>query len=233
MLAFIAERLLALGDAPPHGALRTAWNGGEMLYAEQSAVFEKAFGVPLRNVYGGRELSAMACQTVPGGPLRVFRPWVFVEIVDEHGKPVSPGESGRLIWTSTVCRGTPFLRFDVGDLGAASASHITEAGITALDELHGRTAGLLKLPNGRTINNIFWNHLFKEYPEVAQFQVLLRSNGGIRILLRGRGLTPEREARLRSVIDSVIDHLPLELQWVESIPLTSQGKRIQVLRETA
>lgn len=233
MLAFIAERLIALGEAPLHGAVRTAWNGGEMLYPEQNEVFTKAFGVPIRNLYGGRELATMACQSADGGPLDVLRPWVFLEIVDENGKPAGPGQSGRLIWTSTICRGTPFLRFDVGDLGAAAATHRNESGISAIDELHGRTAGLLKLPNGRTINNIFWNHLFKEYPEVAQFQVLLRSHGGIRILLCGRGFAAEREARLRDIIGDMVDHLPLELQWVDSIPLTRQGKRIQVLRETA
>ena len=62
-------------------------------------------------------------------------------------------------------------------LGTYAAAHNTEAGITALDSLQGRVSGLLRLPNGKVIQNIFWNHLVKEFPEVHQFQVVLGASG--------------------------------------------------------
>ena len=149
---------------------------------EQSAVFHSAFGVPILNCYGGRELSVMACQFQPDRPLCVLRPWLFVEIVDHNGKPAKPGESGRTLWTSTICRGTPFLRYDVGDLATYEPDGYDESGIHKICELQGRTASLLELPNGRVINNLFWNHLFKEFSEVEQFQVVvlffIRANCG-------------------------------------------------------
>jgi phenylacetate-CoA ligase len=229
MLAFVAERLQALGIVLPPGCIAAAWNGGEMLYPEQTEIFRKVFGTPILNRYGGRELSSMACQFEDGAPLHVLRPWVFLEIVNDAGQPVAPGESGRLIWTSTVCRGTPFLRFEVGDLGASR--HVNESGVFAIDELHGRTAGLLKLASGRTVSNLYWNHLFKECPEVQQFQVILLRDGNIRILLRGSGFTPEREARVRNLIEGVIGPVSIDFRWVDRIPLTAQGKRLQVTRE--
>ena len=160
----------------------------------------RAFGVPILNRYGGRELSVMACQFEASGPLFVMRPWLFLEIVDEQGKAVSPGEPGKLLWTSTVCRGTPFLRYEIGDLGTASAGHQTEAGIAAIQELCGRDAGLVRLPDGRQISNLYWNHLFKKYAEVTQFQVVVRGERGFRLLLKGKGLSASREARLRSTL---------------------------------
>ena len=107
MLEFVAGRVLELGKQVPSGMVRVAWNGGEMLFPEQVAVFKKAFGVPILNLYGGREFSAIACQYKADDPLYVLRPWQFVELVDENGKPVGPGEIGRIICTSTICRGTP------------------------------------------------------------------------------------------------------------------------------
>lgn len=232
-LEYVARQVLRAGDLPAPGDVRTAWNGGEMLFPSQSELFERAFGVPVRNRYGSRELPIMACQFAAGEPLQVLRPWLFVEVVDAAGRPVAPGESGRLLWTSTVCRGTPFLRYDIGDLGVPA--QVDEAGIGALREIQGRLSGLLQLPSGKTLSCIYWNHLFKEYPEVHGFQVVLRKAGGIRLLLTGAGenpgLPPAREARLRATLGPFLEQLPVEIAWVPRIPPTAEGKHVQVVRE--
>jgi phenylacetate-CoA ligase len=233
MLEFVAQRVIDRGEQPPPGTVRTAWNGGEMLFEQQNATFRKAFGVPILNRYGGRELSTIAYQDAAGEPLKVLRPWIFLEIVNADGKPAAAGESGRLICTSTVCRGTPFLRYEVGDLGASAEASRDESGIFALDELHGRIASLLELPDGRKINNIYWNHLFKEYPEIKQFQVVLRADKTLDILLRGEGFRHEREAHIRGTLQHFLESVPFRFRWVDEIPRTSQGKLIQVVREQA
>jgi phenylacetate-CoA ligase len=231
LLEQLARSVVASGRVPPPGAVRTAWNGGEMLFPEQSDWFRRAFGVPILNRYGGREVSALACQSTPDGPLEIMRPWQFVEIVDEKGDPAPPGVPGRVLWTSTVCRGTPFLRYDSGDLASWSPGGIDEAGLAAFDRLHGRVASTMQLPDGTVVSNLYWNHLFKEFHEVQRFQVVLRHDGGIRLLLTGAGFTPEREAALRAILRGFLGGPQIGIEWVERIPLTSQGKLIQVVRE--
>jgi phenylacetate-CoA ligase len=233
MLEFVARAVIDGGIRLPAGSVRAAWNGGEMLFPEQVRVFEQAFGVPLLNRYGGREMSTMACQFAPGGPLEVLRPWLFLEVVDETGKPVPPGQAGRLIWTSTVCRGTPFLRYDIEDIGTYGAAHQLESGIASLAEICGRRAGLMKLPDGRVINNLYWNHLFKEFGEVRQFQVVYKLSGEIWISLVGMGMSPEREEQLRAALGHLIAGIPVRLSWMDRIPRTAQGKLVQVIREEA
>ena len=231
MLEFVARRTLETKRQIPLGSVRVAWNGGEMLFPEQSEIFRQAFGVPLFNRYGGRELSVMACEFSEGTPLQVLRPWLFLEVLDDRGRPVAPGEIGRLVWTSTVCRGTPFLRYDVEDLGTFRASDSNESGVAAIDALHGRVGGLLELPGGRKISNLYWNHFFKEIKEVAQFQVILRKDGSLHILLRGSGFSPERDVTVRGLLAHFLGDLQVRLQWVEQIPLTKEGKLLQAYRE--
>ena len=231
MLEYVADRALQRGEAVPCGAVSAAWNGGEMLFERQKQLFRSAFGCPLLNLYGGRELSAIACQSIDNGPLEILRPWVFVEVVDDNGRAVAPGDPGRLICTSTVCRGTPFLRYEIGDLGTYSSESCNESGITALTELLGRAAGLLELKDGRKISNLYWNHLFKEISEVAQFQVVLKADGTINLLLRGSGFSPAREQQLRATLSNFVGPVPIQIYWVQSIPRTAQGKLIQVIRE--
>jgi phenylacetate-CoA ligase len=231
MLEFVARRVLETKRQVRAGAVRAAWNGGEMLFPEQSDLFRQAFGVPLFNRYGGRELSVMACQFTEGGPLNVMRPWLFLEILDDRGRPAAPGEIGRLVWTSTVCRGTPFLRYDVEDMGTFRACDSNESGVVAIDALHGRIGGMLELPGGRKISNLYWNHFFKEIKEVAQFQVILRTDGSLLILLRGEGFSREREDVVRGLLGHFLGDIPVRLQWVESVPLSREGKLVQAYRE--
>jgi phenylacetate-CoA ligase len=235
MLEYIARHILEQGIQVPIGVVKTAWNGGEMLFREQSTAFAAAFGVPILNCYGGRELGVMACQFRPDLALHVLRPWVFVEIVDDTGRQVPPGEPGRMLWTSTICRGTPFLRYDIGDLATCKWTGCDESGVYEIDELQGRTASLLKLANGRVINNLFWNHLFKDFIEVQRFQIVVRNpdSSGLRILLQGKGFSsPSREEQCRRALEGLLGEIPQEFVWVQRIPLTSQGKLLQVVRES-
>lgn len=231
MLEYVARELLAAGENF-NGQVATAWNGGEMLYPEQSQLFERVFGVPILNFYGGRELSSMAYQTAHGQPMKLIRPNLFLEIVDEAGNPVEPGKPGRLICTNTVNRGTPFLRFDIGDLGMSTSADRDESGIHSLTALHGRSAGIIHLSNGKTINNLYWNHLFKDYENVRQFQVAIIDGQELEIRLCGQPLSAEAEQKLKQVIRNFVDPLPFHISWVESIKRTKQGKLVQVVRES-
>lgn len=234
MLEFVAREVLKRGDAVPAGRLRAAWNGGETLFESQSEVFRRAFGVPILNYYGGREMGALAYQPAAGAPLDVLRPWLFVEVLDEQGKPAAPGQTGRLVWTSTVGRGTPFLRYDVGDLGEYGPGDHDASGIRRLAALHGRSAGMIRLPDGRTLHGMYWNHLFKDFPEVEQFQVAWIGGARLELRLRGSGFSAERDAHLRGVVGRLVgEGVPVEVRWVERIPLTAQGKLVQVVQEAA
>ena len=217
MLEFVAREVVRRG-AEPAGRVAVAWNGGEVLLDTQAEIFKRAFAVPLLDLYGGRELSAMAYQPAEGAPLKVLRPLVMVEVVE-----------ARLIWTSTVCRGTPFLRYDIGDLGAAAEED--ESGIGSIGKIQGRYAGLLRTPNGRTINCIYWNHLFKEFGEIEQFQVALRGDRSLELRFKGRPMAAGREEQLRRVLGGFLGDLPVRVRWVERIPLTPQGKHVQVVTE--
>jgi len=231
LLEHVAERTLALGRQIPAGRVVAAWNGGEMLYSGQVELFRRAFGVPILNRYGGRELSVTAFQEAEGLPLRLVRPWLFAEIVDDAGKPTAPGEIGRLIITSTICRGTPFLRYDIGDLAEYGRQDFDESGIHSLSAVHGRHAGSLRLRDGRMISCLYWNHLMKDYPEVTQFQVRVPSNGNISILLVGGGFSNGREAHLKTAIKPLLREQPVDLVWTKMIPRTAQGKLVQVVVE--
>jgi phenylacetate-CoA ligase len=176
-------------------------------------------------------MGSIACQQIEGGPLLISRPWYFVEIVDDQGRPVQPGESGAVLVTSTICRGTPFLRYRIGDAATFDNACCNESGISGLSRLDGRLAGILQLADGRRINNIVWNHLFKEFAEVEQFQVVVQKNGALRLRLKGAAHRPTDDSRLQQAISRLLRDNAFEITWVDQIPLTSRGKLLQVVQE--
>jgi len=234
MLEEMARRVIANGWQTPTGLVRTAWNGGEMLYPNQIELFQRAFGSTILNRYGSREASSIACQWQPFSALRISMPWYFVEIVDDHYKPVAPGEGGRILLTNTICRGTPFIRYEIEDLGtAAIPAEGKDDGITRdIQNLEGRLAGLLTLRGGKRVSNLYWNHLFKEFSEVEQFQIIQRLDGSLKILLRGAGFTTDREAMLQSTVEKFLNGVNCEWTWVKEIPRTARGKLVQVVLES-
>ena len=80
---------------------------------------------------------------------------------------------------------------------------------------------MLRLPNGTTVSNNYWNHLFKELEEVAQFQVRLRPDGSLRLNFVGRPFGERREAWLRDVLGEFLGPMPIEIAWVDAIPPTA------------
>ncbi|MEZ6046570.1 MAG: AMP-binding protein [Planctomycetaceae bacterium] len=232
MLEYVAREMLAAGENYI-GQVAAAWNGGEMLYPEQSQLFQRVFGVPILNFYGGRELSSMAYQTGFCESMKLIRPNLFLEIVDQEGKPVEPGQPGRLICTNTINRGTPFVRFDIGDLGMSTADDQDESGIHSLSKLHGRSAGVIHLANGKTINNLRYGTIsLKTTRTCAQFQVAIIDGQELEVRLCGEPLSAEREEKLKQVIQNFVSPLPFRICWVESIKRTKQGKLVQVVRES-
>ena len=231
MLDHVARVVQARGWQVPAGLVRVAWNGGEMLHDEQVTRFRDVFGVPILNYYGGRELGTIAAQRDAGGPLHLVRPFVFVELIGDDGSPVVPGHPGRVVVTSTEGMGTPFLRYDIGDMATCSAANADAAGVKRLDALVGRAGSVLRLPNGTTVSNNYWNHLFKELDEVVQFQVRLRADGSLKLNFVGRPFAEGREAWLRNVLGAFLGPMPIDIAWVDAIPPTRLGKRLQVVVE--
>ena len=75
----------------------------------------------------------------------------------------------------------------------------------------GRAGSVLRLPNGATVSNNYWNHLFKELDEVVQFQVRLRPDGSLRLNFVGRPFAESREAWLRRVLGAFLGPMPIEI----------------------
>lgn len=130
----------------------------EMLFDSDRTLIQETFGVQVFNEYGASEVGIIAIEN------NRFE-WVisneslFVEIVDENYKTVSGNQKGRILVTSLFNRAFPFIRYEIGDIGAIDNSlRITNQ---ILKELQGRTNDLIQLPSGKNAPGLTFYYISK------------------------------------------------------------------------
>jgi len=67
------------------------------LYPQFRETIEKAFGAPIYNRYGSREVGDIACECKEHNGLHISAPTHYVEILTDDGRPAKPGEMGEII----------------------------------------------------------------------------------------------------------------------------------------
>lgn len=98
-----------------HVKLREIWTGGETLSDAVRSRVSEVLGCRVKNSYGASEFLAMGWEC-DEGRLHLNADWVILEPVDEHHRPVPPGEpSFTVLLTHLANTVQPLIRYDLGD----------------------------------------------------------------------------------------------------------------------
>jgi phenylacetate-CoA ligase len=148
-LRALAQHCLERGE-PLHPAPRRVFSDSELLTPDTRQLIERAFGASAIDVFGTYETDNVAYQCELGGGYHVALDCVALEVVRD-GKPVAPGEAGELVVTVLRNRLTPFIRYNLRDIGAFDAAPCA-CGRTfpLLRVIAGRSDDQMSLGNGRT-----------------------------------------------------------------------------------
>jgi phenylacetate-coenzyme A ligase PaaK-like adenylate-forming protein len=114
----------------------------------------RVFGCPVNSWYGSHEFNGYVAGTLPGTRRYAFNPLlVYAEVVDEEGRPLPGGQTGRLVLTDLNNYVFPFIRYDTGDLAVASEAGF-RGGFPLLERLEGRSSDVLVFPSGKILSGV-------------------------------------------------------------------------------
>ena len=123
---------------------------GEALQDFQRDLFARVFQCECYSYYGAFETSAIACECPEHSGYHVAAENVIVEVVDVEGRPVAPGQEGRVLTTNLHNYGMPMIRYEIGDLAVTSDRQCPcGRGLPLLAAVNGRTADVLHTTDGR------------------------------------------------------------------------------------
>jgi len=152
---------------------KTVMTSASVLYPEIRARIEKVFRTTVFNRYGSREAGDIACNCKTSPGLHLIPDIHYVEIVDENGKEVKPGEPGEIIITSLTNYTMPLIRYKIGDRGILSNKDCKCGhGLPLLEKVVGRTKGIFKNKFGTFIDSGIFNQLFFFRENIKQYQVI-------------------------------------------------------------
>ena len=84
---------------------------------------------------------------------------LFVEVLDDNDNPVPIGKEGRIVVTSLYNKAHPFIRYDLGDVGALHENSTINKPI--LKRVTGRTSDIVVLPSGKKAAGLTFYYVTK------------------------------------------------------------------------
>jgi phenylacetate-CoA ligase len=216
----------------PLPSLRRVFSGSEVLEDSLRSRIRELFGVDVSDNYGSSEaFLAWQCRA---GSYHVNAEHVLLEIVDESGRPVGPGQMGRVLVTTLENFLMPLVRYEIGDYALA-----IEGGCAC-----GRTLPRIGRVVGRGINLFVgaggkpfvpWQLLrpLKDRAWVRQYQVVQRRIDHFLVRFAGdRPLPAEDQDGVRAHFAQSLGVLvTVEFERLDSIPRTPSGKFMTAICE--
>ncbi|HEY6455938.1 MAG TPA: hypothetical protein VIY90_11730 [Steroidobacteraceae bacterium] len=137
------------GARPLQPAPRLIFTDSELLTPDTRALLEQQLGAPVLDIFGTYETDNIGFQCAARSGYHIATDCAVVEVVRD-GRLVPPGEEGEIVVTVLGNRTTPFIRYNLGDIGRLVRQPCS-CGLPfpLLSGLQGRADDLIVLASGR------------------------------------------------------------------------------------
>ena len=119
-------------------------------------------GARVAGIYSCQEIGAIACECEAVPHYHVAAENALVEILDEQGCNVAPGERGRVVVTGFYNYAMPFIRYELGDIAQVGPAACT----------CGRALPIISRIEGRTRNAFIFRDGVRVWPRGAMVQAM-------------------------------------------------------------
>jgi phenylacetate-CoA ligase len=229
-LRALAHHCLEKGGLRP--APRIVFTDSELLMPDTRLLLQQAFGTAVVDIFGTYETDNIAWQCGHSDAYHVASDCVMLEIIRD-GRPVEPGEQGEMVVSVLTNWTTPFIRYNLRDLGKM-ALHACACGspLPLLTQLVGRADDLIELDDGtsRTVMDIL-GRLDCYVDFVRHYQLRQISTRSFELLIVPvRQLQDVDAANVIGAVRESLPHAQVELKLVDSIAPQKSGKRMAFVR---
>lgn len=209
--------------------LKEVQTHGEILTDHLREQVRRAWDVPIHANYSSREVGYMAMECPDHPHYHVQSEGVYLEVLDDAGRPCGPGETGRVIVTTLHNLAMPLIRYAVGDRAEVGEPCPCGRGLPVLNKILGREQDVLILPNGEQRWTLLGSPDIKELMGMApirqyQFAHVATETLEVRLAV-AEALTAEQESRIADWIRKKFAYdFQVRFVYRETLPLTKAGK---------
>jgi len=209
---------------------RAVFTSASTLLPNYRKTIERAFNAKVYDYYGSNEVSHIAAQCGQHPGLHITEENIYLEIVNDKGQSVSPGEEGRILVTNLNSYDMPFIRYDIGDLGKILNDTCSCGRKLALLKPIGRTYEYFVNRDGSFTCLKDFETVFEGLP-ISEFQVVQKSFEEIVVrIVPVEGFTQANSEFIRKNI-RFRGSAQINIELVNSIPPENSGKVQHVVSE--
>jgi phenylacetate-CoA ligase len=218
--------LHAIGRGRQDLQLAVCISNAEPLYGHQRQMIAKAFHSPVCQTYGMAEIVTAASEC-PFGTMHLWPEVGIVEILDDEGNPVHPGETGHLVCTGLLNDDMPLIRYRIGDKASFPSDPARCAcgrTLPILASIEGRVDDTIICPDGRRIGRL--DPVFKGALPVTEAQIIQETPTSILVkVVPGLGYSNSTEEILKKRIFRRLGKgIKIIIEPVHQIPRGPSGK---------
>jgi phenylacetate-CoA ligase len=211
--------------------LRVVCTTGEPLYPHQRELIARVFRAAVANEFGSRDIGFTAHEA-PGGQMLLMSESHIVEVLDEAGQPVAPGEPGEAVITGLTSEAQPFIRYRTGDvLRLSNEPAAGGQGLHVIAEVTGRQTDFVVAADGRVMHALAVIYVLRAVPGIAQFKCIQDAldRMEVQIVPDSRWNDTARyavEAGLRARLGEALN---VDVRMLDEIPPEASGKHRYVV----
>lgn len=214
---FIQERNL---DAPKLKAVITS---SEKLTPEMRSTFQDVYQCKTYDSWSGLEACGLVSECEQGS-LHISPDLGILEILNEEGQPVKPGEVGEVVCTGLINFDQPLIRYRIGDrmrLGNNNCS--CGRSMPTVEEIVGRVEDTVIGQDGREM--VRFHGIFIDLPNLIEGQIIQHTLASfeIKIVTNGKWTQVESET-IRKRMMSQLGNIDLQISEVSEIGRNQNGK---------
>lgn len=235
-IGHIAQRAADCGVRLNDLGVKVVFCTAERLYDHQRSLIEDSFGCQVANGYGSRDAGFIAHEC-PHRNMHITAEDIVVEIINEEGRVLPPGQPGEIVVTHLATRDYPFIRYRTGDIAALSAEVCPcGRGLPLLTDIQGRSTDFVVAADGTVLHGLALIYVVRDLSGVRAFKIVQESLACTRVLLElesgqsqtqiNRTVVEGFRARLGKEVDVVVE-------FVDHIPAEKSGKFRYVISHVA
>jgi phenylacetate-CoA ligase len=213
---------------------RAVITSAEMLLGYMRKTIEEAFGCPVFDYYGSREIGAIAAECEVHSGYHVSAENVVLEFVRD-GEHVPAGEDGVILVTSLRNFGMPFIRYAIGDVGRPSDDVCgCGRGLPLMSSIEGRVSQFMAvydkrlkrvIPVSTAGPGLFGGILM--YVPIENYRIIQESLDRVVIrAVKEKGYLPRHTDLIVEHVRKFLgDNITVEVEFVNHLPPLPSGKR--------
>lgn len=223
---FLARFFQELNVEAP--TLKAVITSSEKLTLEMRKIFSQVYHCKTYDSWSGLEACGLVSECEQGS-LHVSPDLGIIEILDDQGNPVKPGEVGEVVCTGLINFDQPLIRYRIGDVMRLGKS-VCSCGrsMPVIEEIVGRVEDTVIGPDGREM--VRFHGIFIDLPNLIEGQIIQHTLGSfeIKVVTNGHWTVAEKNTIEKRMI-SQLGVIELVVNEVPSIPRNPNGKFLAVI----